>query len=73
MMKLIQSMGDVAAILGMLACLVAVLVRLGGTWSIAGVQIAALFQVGIGLMVFACLAKVQTLIESQKTGASKQR
>jgi hypothetical protein len=74
MMKLIRSVGDAAGVLGILVCVVAGLARLGGTWSVAGVQIAALFQVGIGLMVFACLAKVQALVESQKVpGASKQR
>jgi hypothetical protein len=74
MMKLIQPMGNAAAILGTLACLVAGLARLGQTWSVAGVQIPALFELGIGLMVFACLAKLQELIESQKvSGAGKQR
>jgi hypothetical protein len=68
MMKVIQSIGNAAAVLGTLVCLVAVLARLGGTWTLAGVQIAALFEVGIGLMVFACLTKLQMLIEAHKGG-----
>jgi hypothetical protein len=74
MMKLIQSVGDAAGAVGILVCLFAGVARLGGTWSVGGVQIATLFQLGIGLMVFACLAKVQALVESQKvSGAGKQR
>jgi uncharacterized protein with PQ loop repeat len=74
MMKLIQSMGNAAAVVGTFVCLVAGLARLGRTWSVAGVAIAALFQVGIALMVFACLAKLQELIDSQRvSGAGKQR
>jgi hypothetical protein len=73
MMKLIQSVGDAAGALGILVCVLAGLARLGGTWSIGGVQIATLFQLGIALMVLACLAKLQALVESQKiSGAGKQ-
>jgi hypothetical protein len=74
MMKLIHSVGDAASVLGIVVCFVAGLARLGGTWSVGGVQIATLFQLGIGLMVLACLAKLQALVESQKvSGAGKQR
>jgi hypothetical protein len=66
MMKMIQSVGDAAGVLGILVCIVAGLARLGGTRSVGGVQIATLFQLGIALMVLACLAKVQALVESQK-------
>ena len=72
MMKLIQSLGNLAAVLGMLVCLLAGLARLGGTWSVAGMDVGAVFQLGIGLMVFACLAKLQELIESQRISV-KQR
>jgi hypothetical protein len=72
MMKLIQSLGNLAAILGMLICLLAGFARLGGTWSVAGTDIGGIFQLGIGLMVVACLAKLQELIESQKISV-KQR
>ena len=72
MMKLIQSMGNAAAILGTLVCFVAGLARLGRTFSIAGVGTSTVFQVGIGLMVFACLTKLQELVENQKvSGAGK--
>jgi hypothetical protein len=74
MMKLMESVANAAGVLGILACLVAGFARLGGTWNVAGLQITALFELGIALMVFACLAKVQTLIESQKvSGDGKQR
>ena len=67
MMKLIESMGNAAGVLGALVCLVAGLARLAQTWSLGGVQIPALFELGIGLMVFACLAKVQGLIENSRS------
>ena len=74
MMKMIQSVGDAAGLLGILVCIAAGLARLGGTWSVGGVQIATLFQLGIALMVLACLAKVQALVDSQKVSSTgKQR
>lgn len=61
MIKLIQTLGDVAAALGVLFCAAAGLARLFHTWSTAGLQIGALFNLGIALMVLACLAKLQVL------------
>jgi hypothetical protein len=73
MAKLIQSLGDAAAILGVLICIAAGLGRIAHTFSLAGIDVGTLFELGIGLMVFACLAKVQKLLENQKTGTSKER
>jgi hypothetical protein len=71
MMKLIQSLGDAAAILGMLVCLAAGLGRLAHRYSFGGIDVGTLFELGIGLMVFACLAKLQKLLENQNTRAGK--
>ena len=67
-MKLIEYVGNAAGILGSVACLVAGLSRLGRIWSLGAIEIPALFQLGIGLMVFACLAKLHVLVENEKAG-----
>jgi hypothetical protein len=61
MIKLIQMLGDIAAALGVLSCAAAGLTRSFHTWSVAGLQINALFNLGIALMVLGCLAKLQVL------------
>jgi hypothetical protein len=65
MNKTIQVVGNVAGGLGAAVCLVSVVARVLGTWTVAGVQISALFNVGMGLMVFACLSKLH-LLTSEK-------
>ena len=61
MNKLIEIVGNVVAVLGILVCVAAGLVRLGSGWYVAGFQIMVLFNVGIGLMVMGCLAKLHFL------------
>jgi hypothetical protein len=66
--KLISIAGDVAAVVGMLLCLLTGAARLFGTYAIAGLGTMVLFTVGVGLMVFACLAKLHLLTERTKSG-----
>jgi len=61
MNKLIGIGGNVLAVLGILVCLVAGVARLGSSWYVAGFQTMVLFNVGVGLMVAACLAKLHVL------------
>ena len=61
MNKLISVTGDVAAVVGILLCVLTSAARVFGTYQIAGVGTMALFTVGIGIMVFACLAKLHLL------------
>ena len=61
MNKLISVTGDVAAVVGILVCVLTSAARVFGTYQIAGVGTMALFTVGIGIMVFACLAKLHLL------------
>jgi hypothetical protein len=58
---LIGIAGNVAAIAGILLCVLAIAARMLGIYDIAGVDAIALFTVGVGLMVFACLAKLHLL------------
>ena len=61
MNKLIEIVGNVVAVLGVLVCVAAGLARLGNSWYVAGFQIMVLFNVGVGLMVMGCLAKLHSL------------
>ena len=61
MNKLIEIVGNVAGVLGVLVCLAAGLARLAGSWHLAGFETMVLFNVGIGLMVVGCLVKLHVL------------
>ena len=58
MQKLIQALGNSAAILGITICLVTGVMRLGGQAVVFGFEAITLFIGGIALMVMACLAKL---------------
>jgi hypothetical protein len=58
MRNLIGRVGDVAGILGVLVCLVSSLARISGSYYVGTFTATSLFDLGIGLMVFACLAKI---------------
>ena len=66
--KLISIGSDVAAVVGILLCVASGTARLLGTYAIGGVGMMVLFTVGVGLMVFACLAKLHLLTVRMKTG-----
>jgi len=66
--KLISIVGDVAAVVGILLCVVSGTARLLGTYAIAGLATMVLFTVGVGLMVFASLAKLHLLTARTKRG-----
>lgn len=51
---LLLLLGRAAGLVGLLACLVAGVVRLSGKFYLAGFQVATLLQAGIGLTVVGC-------------------
>ena len=59
MQQLLTLSGHIAAVLGILLCLASGLARVSGSYHLAGYEATTLFIVGTGLMVFACLAKLQ--------------
>jgi hypothetical protein len=65
MYKSLVLSGSISGILGALTCLIAGLARIAGYYYLAGYQSTTLFNAGVGLMVFACLIKLETL-QSQK-------
>lgn len=61
MNKFLGILGNLSALLGILACVVAGITRLFSLYYVASLQAMVLFTVGIGLMVFACLVKLCVL------------
>jgi hypothetical protein len=62
MEKMIMLVGNISALAGILLCVVAGVARLLGLYLTAGYTTMTLFQVGTGLMVLACLCKLQGLL-----------
>ena len=54
-------LGNGAALVGILLCAVAGVIRLSGGYWLMGMDAITVFTGGIGLMVFACLAKLHQL------------
>ncbi|MGB5340257.1 MAG: hypothetical protein WBO06_14325 [Gammaproteobacteria bacterium] len=61
MEKLTAFLGNIAALVGVLACVVAGGVRVLGHYQVFDISSTALFQAGVGLMVLACLCKLHVL------------
>jgi len=60
-MNLLKIASDVVAVLAVLICLVAGLVRVSGSYYLAGYEVLTLFNAGMAVMVFACLLKLKLL------------
>lgn len=58
MKSLLEWIGDVAGVIGIILCLVSGGARVLGRYYLFEYEIMTLFVGGIGLMVFACLAKI---------------
>lgn len=58
MKELIKNIGNIAAILGILVCLVSGGARVAGQFYVVGFEAMTLFNVGVAFMVAAILAKV---------------
>ncbi len=65
MNQLLALAGHTSGILGALICLVAGLARIGGSFYFANFAATTLFIVGVGLMVFACMMKLEVLVRKQ--------
>jgi hypothetical protein len=66
MQQLLNYIGNLTGGLGMLLCIVGGLTRLTGSFYLAGYAATTIFSVGTGLMVFACLVKLQALQNQQQ-------
>ena len=59
MYKYFALAGSISGILGALICLIAALARIAGYYYLAGCQSSTVFNLGVGMMVFACLVKLE--------------
>ena len=61
MNKLVEIVGNTAAVLGILVCVAIGAIRLTGNYFFLGHEPMTWFTAGIALMVMACLAKLHVL------------
>jgi hypothetical protein len=66
MHKNIVILGSITGMLGALVCAASGLARVMGLYWIMGFQSTTLFTVGVGLMVFACLVKLEELASQRR-------
>lgn len=59
--KIIELVGNVSAIVGVLMAFGSGLARVLGLYLVSGYTTMTLFQVGTGLMVLACLCKLEVM------------
>lgn len=64
MRQLLTLSGSIAGVLGILLCAMSGVARLSGSFYLAGYEATTVFMVGTGIMVFACLIKLE-LISTQ--------
>ena len=62
MERLIDVLGNLSALAGILLCGGAGIARVFGLYLFSGYATMTLFQVGTGLMVLACLCKLESLL-----------
>jgi hypothetical protein len=62
MERVITILGNLAALVGILFCLVSGVARATGSFHIVGYAAITLFQLGTGLMVLACLCKLEIIL-----------
>ena len=65
MQQLLTLTGTIAAVFGILLCTIAGLARASGVYYLAGYQATTIFAVGTGVMVFACLVKLEVMSARQ--------
>lgn len=68
MLRAIEFVANIAGLAGILLCLVSGLARIVGQYHVAGFEAMTLFVSGVGLMVFACLLKLELLTRARQGG-----
>jgi hypothetical protein len=61
MYKYLTLVGSISGMLGAIVCFFAGVARIGGYYYLAGYQSTTMFTVGVGMMVFACLVRLENL------------
>jgi hypothetical protein len=60
--RLILLAGNLVAVVGLMVCLGAGVARLSGNYYLFGYSVMTIFMAGTGLMIMACLAKLELLL-----------
>lgn len=68
MHQLLSISGNIAGYGGALLCLAAGSARVMGHYVVGGYESTTLFSVGTGLMIYACLTKLELLSSTQGKG-----
>ena len=68
MNKLLHYLGTASGLLGVILCVASGLTRMSGSFYLGGYAATTLFMAGIGLMVFACLLKLEALAARDRIG-----
>ena len=66
MERLLSLTGNLIAVFGLLLCLGGGVVRLSGNYHVFGYSAMTIFMAGTGLMVMACLLKLELLLLRNK-------
>jgi type IV secretory pathway VirB2 component (pilin) len=66
MRQLLTLTGSIAGLFGILICAISGLARISGFYYVAGYEATTVFTVGAGIMVFACLVKLELMSNQQK-------
>lgn len=66
MFRAIEFVANIAGVAGILLCLASGAVRVTGEYYVAGFEAMTLFVSGVGLMVFACLLKLELLARASR-------
>jgi hypothetical protein len=61
MYKNLALAGSISGLVGALICLIAGLARVAGFYYLVNYQSTTVFNMGVGMMVFACMVKLHTL------------
>jgi hypothetical protein len=61
MQKFLKSIADLAGLAGILLCTFAGFARISGTFHVGGYESLTLFNIGMGVMVFSILLKLDVL------------
>ena len=61
MNKNLVLLGTIGGVIGAIVCFLAGLARVAGYYYMLGYQSTTVFNVGVGLMVFACLVKIEEI------------
>ncbi len=71
MTNFIKTTANFAAIVGVLICILSGLLRLLGNFYIAGFELLTLYYIGLGMMIFSGLLKLEVILKGMSEPSSQ--